>query len=365
MSAFRALMEAECRCDEIQAAIGRLKDAYDDDHEIVSMPDIISLLDDLRWHIRRTAEQVARFEKAMGIVRASSKMQKRMPRMPPDSFRGSTRTLRISELVALLSEQKKTGSLWIKAGSERFVLEFSDGAVVHATSDSTNASARLGTILVSQNKISADRLDEFLREYSRQDGRIGEAMTRMELIGEDDLRDALEEQVQALFRHVLELDEAFFCFVSHRLTSLEMRVTLNTTQLMLNAARLADEERADGFEPTPVTEDDMVALQPEAVHISPAGEAEPVPGPTDAPASEPDALSPAASAPTPAAPPESAFGAKSAPPPMFGSTTPGFSPKTHNDGTPAIEVTIDELDIDVDVDVDVDVDESDDEEPWT
>ena len=41
-------------------------------------------------------------------------------------------------------------------------------------SDSPRPDERLGTILVARNKLSTDKLEEFLRHYAPSKGRIGE-----------------------------------------------------------------------------------------------------------------------------------------------------------------------------------------------
>ena len=43
-------------------------------------------------------------------------------------------------------------------------------------SDSPRPDQRLGTVLVAQNKISTDRLEEFLSQHCAQDGKMGEVM---------------------------------------------------------------------------------------------------------------------------------------------------------------------------------------------
>jgi hypothetical protein len=95
--------------------------------------------------------------------------------------------------------------------------------------------------LVAHGKLSTEKLDEILHRYCRRDGKIGEILSRAELVSEDDLRDALEWQVKELFHRVSALEEAVFCFREGAISKLELRVCMNTTQLLLESAQAQDE----------------------------------------------------------------------------------------------------------------------------
>ncbi len=171
------------------------------------------------------------------------------PRLDPDAvaapagFRGSCRAIAVADLLGLLSTQRKTGTLRIQSGALRFVLEFQDGAVVHAATNSPKPERRIGTILVAQQSLSATALEDFLREHTPDCGPLGAALARASLVEEQDLIDALGIQVHDLIRQVLELDDGSFHFEVGPVQDLEFRVSLNTMQLLLDAARVRDESR--------------------------------------------------------------------------------------------------------------------------
>src|SRR5262249_18671142 len=121
----------------------------------------------------------------------------------------------------------------------------------------------LGTVLVARNKLSTEKLEEFLERYCPEDGKIGEVMKRAHLVSEDDLRDALEWQVRELFHRVSSIDDAVFSFREGAISRLELRVCLNTTQLLLEGA-LALDERAWEQESHPKNDADAHATNEHA-----------------------------------------------------------------------------------------------------
>ncbi len=157
------------------------------------------------------------------------------------SLRGTTSAVTIPDLLNMLSMQRKTGTLRVITQSETFTMELLDGSVVHASSDAGLPSDRLGSILVAQDKISIGHLEGFLRRHAPQAGPIGEAMTKAALISEDDLRDALEHQVQSLFKRLYAVPEAGFEFEDGKVSEIEERISLNITQLLLESAKCVDE----------------------------------------------------------------------------------------------------------------------------
>lgn len=199
---------------------------------------------ELRWQLDQSRGVLERVAVGRGIA------EPRLEDEPGDTtgrrariqagLRGSTRTLRIPDLLGMLSSQRKTGTLTVHGGKEQFVLELLQGAVVHLVSNRPRPEQRLGTILVARNRISAARLEGFLAEHPLQ-GPIGAALTRENLVSEEDLRDALTTQVREIFRRLFELTEACFSFVDGKVSDLELRVCVNTMQLLLDSARQRDE----------------------------------------------------------------------------------------------------------------------------
>jgi hypothetical protein len=87
----------------------------------------------------------------------------------------------------------------VRTKSESFTLEIVDGDVVHAVSDHPPEEQRLGNILVQRGAIDQETLESFLQRYAATTIKVGEALERESLVDEEEMRDALRQQVQQLF----------------------------------------------------------------------------------------------------------------------------------------------------------------------
>lgn len=262
---FRTILDLENRGQQIEEIVQRIKEVFLISRGGVSLPDAVGVLDELHWSSTHLANGVRALENHLGIRRkpVSSSPAESAPKAN-HSLRGSTRSIPMPDLIALLSAQRKTGTLYIKCQDERFVLELLEGEVVHVVSDSPRNKQRLGDILVAQQKISTEELEEFLQDYCRKDGRLGEALARTKIVSEGDLRDALEYQVRELFRRVFALEDALFSFQAGKMSDLQHRVSLNTTQLLLETARLEDEQRREAADDPFPSGLDTLDLEPAA-----------------------------------------------------------------------------------------------------
>lgn len=156
-------------------------------------------------------------------------------------LRGSSSCLSVTEILAFLSSHHKTGTLRVCSGRETFTLEIHSGDVVHACTDSSREDQLLGSILVARDSISTAALEEFFKCFTSADGMIGDALEHAQLVSRADLQEALEHQVQELFHRLFHADPASFFFYEGGERTLEQRIRMNITQLLLESARNTDE----------------------------------------------------------------------------------------------------------------------------
>ena len=157
-------------------------------------------------------------------------------------FQGTTKALSVPDLLHLLRAQAQTGVLQVALKSEMVYIEFEDGDVVHAYSENPPPEMKLGEILVARGSISRDRLDSFLFCYTPSLGMLGQALKRGELVTENELRQALEEQVQGLFNRLFQQsDDAEFWFLRSAPRRSDGRTRMNVISLLLESARMQDE----------------------------------------------------------------------------------------------------------------------------
>jgi hypothetical protein len=155
---------------------------------------------------------------------------------------GSTANLPISSILELLSANRKSGTLHITSGCETFTLEILEGDVVHASSDQSPHEQLLGSILVARDKIGVEELEDFYRRYATRSPPVDETVEHEGLVSREDLRSAIEAQVQHLFNRLYAAGSGTFDFYAGGISNLEQRIRMNVTRLLLESARTKDEQ---------------------------------------------------------------------------------------------------------------------------
>ncbi len=144
--------------------------------------------------------------------------------------------------MELLSSNRKSGTLRIIGDCETFTLEILEGDVVHASSDRSTQEQLLGSILVARDKIGVEQLDDFYKRFTPGAGGPSDGES---LVSTEDLKSALEAQVQELFNRVHAADTGAYSFFEGERSNVEQRIRMNVTRLLLESARTADELEFD------------------------------------------------------------------------------------------------------------------------
>ena len=241
--AYASLGGLEVRALEIESLVSRLKRRCLDGGP-GALADMVGAAAELRWQIRQLAADAGELDTILGVRRDGAP--------PPDTrrdsrefsgLRGTTDVVSVPDLVSLLSSLAKTGTLTIQAGESMFVLEFLEGSIVHTVTNRPNPELRLGTILVAQNKLTEEQLQQSLAAIAGSHALLGAQLVSSATVTASDLRGALELQVRKVFEDVFALKGARFTFVEGSISNIDQRVSMNTTHLLLEAARQRDEDR--------------------------------------------------------------------------------------------------------------------------
>jgi hypothetical protein len=159
-------------------------------------------------------------------------------------LQGNSSTVSMGELLGFLAFGRKTGVLWIDTPHEDFLIGLVDGQVRHAASDRAPAGLRLGEVLVSLGYLDADQLERLVEQVDGPGlgGKIsGEHLVSSGLVHPEDLRHALEVQVQHLVQRVLAAPAALFRFREGMEILVAHGVALGVNHLLLESARAQDE----------------------------------------------------------------------------------------------------------------------------
>lgn len=217
-----------------------------------AVPEVVATMAELRWQLRKLDELTGLLESTFGTAAPqapSARGKAEAPRAKaepaeaaePVGVRGTIETFGVPDLVGTMSSLQKSGTLTLQGDGAMFVFEFEDGRVVHAITNKHDPSMRLGTILVAQNHLSEQQLRDSLAAATAGKMLLGDELVRSATVSEEDLRCALDEQVSRIFEAAFALQQGRFTFLEGNLSTLHQRTCLNTTQLLLEAARLRDE----------------------------------------------------------------------------------------------------------------------------
>lgn len=149
----------------------------------------------------------------------------------------------VSEVLGFLSAMGKSGVLWVDVPRESFLVQLKDGAVVYAQGDNPPEGQRLGEILVRHGSVDPEEMALALREASNAHEVLGAHMVRTGTITPAQLSRALSEQAQTIFHRMFGNPEASYRFEDGVRMVDSQDVRLNVIQLLLESARVNDEDR--------------------------------------------------------------------------------------------------------------------------
>lgn len=236
LSAYGLAVRLGDMVQQSDAFLARVKQLLTNETKDVPVEELARCLGELRSRQAQANSHLSRMLQILGVSASGGPAAQSTA-----SLRGSSRSISLPDVISMLSLHRKSGTLRVVAKSISYVVEFQDGAVVHTACTPQRQELLLGSILVARNHIRPDRLQDFLSTFDPREGPIGFALTKAQLVSVDDLRDALSHQVRELFQRIFALEDAMFSFVDGEQSKLELRISINTTELLLDTARRRDE----------------------------------------------------------------------------------------------------------------------------
>ncbi|MCP3917114.1 MAG: DUF4388 domain-containing protein [bacterium] len=152
------------------------------------------------------------------------------------ALKGRLGTTTITDLMSFLQVSARTGTLTLVHPDENVCMEFIDGRLVRATSDNMPPESRLGEILVAQGALDEARLKSILFCTASTKTLMGEALRRGDVVTEEQLRSALEEQFVVMFKRVLDRKDARFTFDECAIESMDGEGAYWTVTELLTSA---------------------------------------------------------------------------------------------------------------------------------
>ena len=184
-------------------------------------------------------------------------------------------------LAQLLAMTSKEGLLTVWDERQRKSVYFSRRGVTLLYPQTDRASAPAGSTLVKKGKITTDDLHKALKKQTDGGGqkRLGEILREMDLVSEDEIYELVHEQIQEEILDMLSWRKAQFEFRESGppeglddQTRSYTTLTLNPTEVLLEAAKRLDEWFARSAQGEPARSDEPGAQEANQAHRAASGE---------------------------------------------------------------------------------------------
>jgi hypothetical protein len=159
-------------------------------------------------------------------------------------LRGNLRDFGIGEVFQLIGQQRKTGVLVVDGESDRFEVEFQEGAVACARSAGPHENASLGDMLVRIGLLTADRLVAIEREAESGVQAFRRLLVHLGDLHADQIDEAEDLVARETIFRLLRWRQGSFHFEA--VSALEPRPgarLLPAEQILMDGLRMVDEWR--------------------------------------------------------------------------------------------------------------------------
>ena len=117
------------------------------------------------------------------------------------ALKGTLKDFGIADILQLIGQQGKTGTLHLKASHQEVHIHFKDGAIVRAESSTRNKKDLIGTMLLRAQLITEGQLQSALENQKRTLQRLGDVLVGMNAISFDKFKQMVQLQTtETLFK---------------------------------------------------------------------------------------------------------------------------------------------------------------------
>lgn len=181
------------------------------------------------------------------------------------SLVGNLEDLPLADILQIVSLSKRTGILTIETEEGKNIIVFKNGLIVSAACPSPKIK-NLGQILLERKLVSQGRLQELLEtQKTRGNEPLGSIVLEAGIVDKENLQQIIKTQIKATVYHLMNTSEGNFSFdLSEvipfddiRYNPLESMLErgLNPQQILLDSARISDEQKRDEDEGEPQPHD--------------------------------------------------------------------------------------------------------------
>ncbi len=161
------------------------------------------------------------------------------------SFEGDIKDFSLAEVIQLIGQGRKTGTLSVEGERETIWVYFKDGRAVFATP--SNLREQLGTILLREGKVTPEQLELALRAQKkmRAEGnpvRLGTILVAVGAVDRATLEDKIKHQIkESIYAAIGERGGRFRFFRELDLGEEDILVSMDVEHIILEGARRIEE----------------------------------------------------------------------------------------------------------------------------
>lgn len=157
-------------------------------------------------------------------------------------LQGNIENFKLPDILQLLSQGRKSGTLGIQHDEDIVMVYFRNGAIVY--SYGPRKTNHLGQILKERGRVSASQLAAAVTRQNSEGGdrRLGQILMEMGVVDRADIIEVVREQVEELLFSLMSWESGSFKFYENQFpTDEEVTVDLSTENVILEGLRRLDE----------------------------------------------------------------------------------------------------------------------------
>ncbi len=191
------------------------------------------------------------------------------------SLVGNLEDLPLADILQIVSLSKRTGILTIETEEGKNVIVFKNGLIVSAACPSPKIK-NLGQVLLERQLVTPFRLQELLDlQKARGNQPLGTIILESGILDRVNLQQIIHNQIKATIYHLMSMSEGNFSFdlsdvipfddIRYNPLETVLEQGMNPQQLLLDSARLSDEQHRDKLEEMGTANDSETLLKIPAV----------------------------------------------------------------------------------------------------
>lgn len=171
------------------------------------------------------------------------------------SLVGNLEDLPLADILQIVSLSKRTGILTIETEEGKNIIVFKNGLIVSAACPSPKIK-NLGQVLLERQLVTPQRLQQMLDlQKARGNEPLGTIILESGIIDRENLQQIIRNQIKATIYHLMSMSEGNFSFdlsdvipfddIRYNPMENVLEQGMNPQQLLLDSARISDEENRD------------------------------------------------------------------------------------------------------------------------